>query len=48
MLSGRSLSPHQIKDLQGYGFVEQLNNGFLRVTESGFGVLDAVVADLAA
>jgi len=48
MLSGRSLSAHQIKDLQGYGFVEQLNNGFLRVTESGFNVLDAVVADLAA
>ncbi len=48
LLSGRSLSPEQIEDLKGYGFVEQLKNGFLRVTDSGFSVLDAVVADLAA
>ena len=47
-LSGRVLSKNQIEDLMGYGFVEQLNNGFLRVTETGFSVLDAVVADLAA
>jgi len=48
MLSGRTLSQYQIEDLKGYGFVEELNNGNIRVTESGFSVLDAVVADLAA
>jgi len=34
--------------LKGYGFLETLPNGNLRVTEKGFPVLDAVVADLAA
>lgn len=48
LLSGRSLSPSQIDDLTGYGFVEILDNGHLRVTAKGFPVLDAVVADLAA
>ncbi len=47
-LSGRSLSPRQIADLKGYGFLETLPNGNLRVTERGWPVLDAVVADLAA
>ncbi len=47
-LSGRALDKHKIKDLLGYGYVEHLNNGNLRVTNSGFSVLDAVVADLAA
>ena len=30
------------------GFVETLPNGFIRVTDKGWPVLDAVVADLAA
>jgi oxygen-independent coproporphyrinogen-3 oxidase len=32
----------------GIGFIEYLDNGNLRVTDKGFPVLDAVVADLAA
>ncbi|HEY8576590.1 MAG TPA: radical SAM family heme chaperone HemW [Devosia sp.] len=47
-ISGRKISPRQIEALKGYGFVETLPNGNLRVTEKGFPVLDAVVADLAA
>jgi len=47
-LSGRRISPRQIDTLKGYGFLETLPNGNLRVTEKGFPVLDAVVADLAA
>ncbi len=47
-LSGRSLDKNKINDLLGYGYVEHLDNGNLRVTNSGFSVLDAVVADLAA
>ncbi|MDB5506877.1 MAG: coproporphyrinogen oxidase [Devosia sp.] len=47
-LSGRAISPRQIADLKGYGFLETLPNGNLRVTERGWPVLDAVVADLAA
>jgi hypothetical protein len=34
--------------LAAHGFVERDGNGSLRVTPSGFPVLDAVVADLAA
>jgi len=48
MLSGRKISERQIADLKGYGFVETLPNGNIRVTDRGWPVLDAVVADLAA
>ncbi|MCS6759900.1 MAG: radical SAM family heme chaperone HemW [Candidatus Devosia euplotis] len=47
-LSGRQINPAQIATLKGYGFVETLPNGNLRVTDRGWPVLDAVVADLAA
>jgi oxygen-independent coproporphyrinogen-3 oxidase len=47
-LSGRRIAERQVEDLKGYGFVETLPNGNIRVTEKGFPVLDAVVADLAA
>ena len=47
-LSGRSLAQHQIDELKRIGFVETLPNGFIRVTDKGWPVLDAVVADLAA
>jgi coproporphyrinogen III oxidase-like Fe-S oxidoreductase len=48
LISGRQISETQIEALKGYGFVETLPNGNLRVTDKGFPVLDAVVADLAA
>jgi oxygen-independent coproporphyrinogen-3 oxidase len=47
-LSGRAIAPRQIEALKSYGFVETLPNGNLRVTDRGWPVLDAVVADLAA
>jgi oxygen-independent coproporphyrinogen-3 oxidase len=47
-LSGRTLDPKRISILQGEGAVETTADGRLRVTQSGFPVLDAVVADLAA
>lgn len=47
-LSGRKISQRQIDELKGYGFVETLANGNIRVTDRGWPVLDAVVADLAA
>jgi putative oxygen-independent coproporphyrinogen III oxidase len=47
-LSGRKLSDQQIDELKSIGFVETLPNGFIRVTDKGWPVLDAVVADLAA
>jgi len=47
-LSGRRISQKQIDELKSIGFVESLPNGNLRVTERGWPVLDAVVADLAA
>src|SRR5690606_25647856 len=47
-LSGRQINPAQIAALKSYGFVETLPNGNLRVTDRGWPVLDAVVADLAA
>ncbi len=47
-LAGRGLSPVQINELKSIGFVETLPNGFIRVTDKGWPVLDAVVADLAA
>jgi putative oxygen-independent coproporphyrinogen III oxidase len=47
-LAGRKISPQQISELKGYGYVETLPNGYIRVTDKGWPVLDAVVADLAA
>ena len=47
-LAGRPLALEQIAALAGHGFVEMTSDGRLRVTRSGFPVLDAVVADLAA
>ncbi len=47
-LSGRSLSPKRISILRDEGAVETTADGRLRVTQSGFPLLDAVVADLAA
>ena len=47
-LAGRTLDPDRISILQGEGAVETTADGRLRVTQSGFPVLDAVVADLAA
>ena len=47
-LSGRKIAQHQIDELKRIGFVETLPNGFIRVTDKGWPVLDAVVADLAA
>jgi putative oxygen-independent coproporphyrinogen III oxidase len=47
-LSGRTLDPKRVSILRDEGAVETTANGRLRVTPSGFPVLDAVVADLAA
>jgi putative oxygen-independent coproporphyrinogen III oxidase len=47
-LSGRALSPSRISILREEGAVETTADGRLRVTQSGFPLLDAVVADLAA
>jgi coproporphyrinogen III oxidase-like Fe-S oxidoreductase len=47
-LSGRKIEQRQIDELKRIGFVEMLPNGNLRVTDKGWPVLDAVVADLAA
>jgi len=47
-LAGRPLDTQRIASLVGHGFVETTAEGRLRVTRSGFPVLDAVVADLAA
>jgi putative oxygen-independent coproporphyrinogen III oxidase len=47
-ISGRRLDAQRIAALAGHGFVETTPDGRLRVTCSGFPVLDAVVADLAA
>jgi len=47
-LAGRPLDLERIAALTGHGFVETTTDGRLRVTRSGFPVLDAVVADLAA
>jgi oxygen-independent coproporphyrinogen-3 oxidase len=47
-LSGRALEDARIKALAGEGFVEETADGRLRVTRTGFPILDAVVADLAA
>jgi oxygen-independent coproporphyrinogen-3 oxidase len=47
-IAGRALDPARIAELHAYGFVETTPSGRLRVTRSGFPILDAVVADLAA
>ena len=47
-LSGRDLDPKRISFLRDGGAVETTQDGRLRVTQSGFPLLDAVVADLAA
>src|SRR5262245_2661418 len=47
-LAGRALDPERISALQQQGAVETTVDGRLRVTQSGFPLLDAVVADLAA
>jgi len=47
-LSGRALDPKRLAFLMDGGAVESMDNGRLRVTQSGFPLLDAVVADLAA
>jgi putative oxygen-independent coproporphyrinogen III oxidase len=47
-LAGRTLDHARITALAGDGFIETTADGRLRVTRSGFPVLDAVVADLAA
>ena len=47
-LAGRTLDPRRVKILQEEGAIEFTPGGKLRVTMSGFPVLDAVVADLAA
>jgi len=47
-MSGRALDPKRISILREEGAVETTADGRLRVTQSGFPLLDAVVADLAA
>jgi len=47
-LAGRTLDPVRVSFLREGGAVETMDNGRLRVTQSGFPLLDAVVADLAA
>ena len=47
-LSGRALDPRRIELLAGEGAITVDPSGRLRVTQAGFPVLDAVVADLAA
>jgi oxygen-independent coproporphyrinogen-3 oxidase len=47
-LSGRTLDPERISFLRDEGAVETTADGRLRVTQRGFPLLDAVVADLAA
>ncbi len=47
-LSGRALDPKRIAVLREEGAIMVDEDGRLRVTQSGFPVLDAVVADLAA
>jgi oxygen-independent coproporphyrinogen-3 oxidase len=48
MLAGHPLSASQIANLARHGLVETPDKGRLRVTATGFPVLDAVVANLAA
>ena len=48
MLAGRSLDTQRIENLRDEGAISIDADGRLRVTQEGFPVLDAVVADLAA
>jgi len=47
-LSGRAIDPRRIAILRDEGAIAVDADGRLRVTQAGFPVLDAVVADLAA
>ena len=47
-IAGKPLDPDRIAALREHGFVERTAAGRLRVTLSGFAILDAIVADLAA
>jgi oxygen-independent coproporphyrinogen-3 oxidase len=47
-ISGRALDDKRIRNLLEEGAIETMPDGRLRVTQNGFPVLDAVVADLAA
>ena len=47
-LTGRTLDPKRVSILHEEGALETMPDGRLRVTQIGFPVLDAVVADLAA
>jgi hypothetical protein len=47
-LAGRPLDPRRIAILREEGAISVDEGGRLRVTQAGFPVLDAVVADLAA
>ncbi len=47
-LAGRPLDPHRVAILREEGAIAVGTDGRLRVTQAGFPVLDAVVADLAA
>jgi oxygen-independent coproporphyrinogen-3 oxidase len=47
-LAGRSLAQDRIDGLRDEGVISVDTDGRLRVTQDGFPVLDAVVADLAA
>ncbi len=47
-LAGRALDPRRIANLREEGAISVDDSGRLRVTQAGFPVLDAVVADLAA
>jgi putative oxygen-independent coproporphyrinogen III oxidase len=47
-LAGRTIDPNRVSFLREQGTVEMTAAGRLRVTQSGFPLLDAVVADLAA
>jgi len=47
-LTGVSLNPERVSFLESEGMIERSDNARLRVTPSGFPLLDAIVADLAA
>ena len=47
-LAGRGIDPARLAFLAEAGFVERIDDTRIRATPSGFLVLDAVVADLAA
>jgi oxygen-independent coproporphyrinogen-3 oxidase len=47
-IAGRPLDEGRIRILRAEGAVETTKNGYLRVTQAAFPILDAVVADLAA